>query len=108
MFLKQKNIPASSLAEVVIAISVIAICIGVASLVFVRSTQSTMNFQDVKRQTEAQSEIWKGLFLQSEEPEVPDELTLKAEDAPLDSIVEMTYYGDKEKLIWKQDWWREK
>ena len=102
MFL-DKKIKASSLAEVIIAVSVIAICIGIASLVFVRSTKVTMNFQDVKRQTEIQSEIWS--YLLSEKSEMNEIEEVKTEEAESinDSLLSIKYIGNYEKIIWIQD-----
>lgn len=50
-----QRIPASSIAEMVIALSIIAICFGVASQVFMQSSRSTIQFKEVKEQTEFQS-----------------------------------------------------
>ena len=61
MLLKRK-IKASSIAEIVVALAVIAICFAVASLVFIRSTSTTSKFMDVKKQTELQSEILEKLY----------------------------------------------
>lgn len=106
MFL-DKKIKASSLAEVIIAISVIAICIGIASLVFVRSTKVTMNFQDVKRQTEIQSEIWS--YLISEESEMNEIEDVKTEEIESinDSLLSIKYITNDEKIIWIQDFAKE-
>jgi type II secretory pathway pseudopilin PulG len=50
-----KRLPASSIAEMVIALSIIAICFAVASQVFMQSSRSTIQFREVKEQTEFQS-----------------------------------------------------
>lgn len=50
-----KRIPASSIAEMVIALSIIAICFAVASQVFLQTNRSTIQFKEVKEQTEFQS-----------------------------------------------------
>lgn len=103
MFLKRK-IPASSLTEVIIAISIIALCIGIASLVFIRSTRVTINFQDVKRQTEIQSKLWKSLFLQESEIEDVEDIKQEEMDSTNDSLVVIEFIGADDKIIWKQDW----
>ena len=103
MFLKKK-IQASSLTEVIIAISIIALCIGIASLVFIRSTRVTINFQDVKRQTEIQSNLWKSLFLQEAEIGEVDDIQQQEIDGINDSLVVIEFIGADEKIIWKQDW----
>lgn len=106
MFLKKK-IQASSLAEVVIAVSIIALCIGIASLVFIRSTRVTINFQDVKKQTEIQSELWKKLYQQEIEVEGPDETTIELLDTENDSIATLRFKGSDDKILWDQDWLKE-
>lgn len=106
MFLNRK-IAASSIAEVVIAISVIAICIGIASLVFVRATKSTVNFQEVRTQTEIQSKLWKNLFTLEHEMEDIDGITLEKETTDNDSIEHLVFVGADGKIILTQDWWNE-
>lgn len=104
MFLNRK-IEASSIAEVVIAISVIALCIGIASLVFIRSTKSTVNFQEVRTQTEIQSKLWKNLFTLQNEMEDIDGIKTEKESTENDSIQHLVFLGDDGKIILKQDWW---
>ncbi len=106
MFLKRK-IAASSIAEVVIAISVIALCIGIASLVFVRATKSTVNFQEVRTQTEIQSQLWKNLFTLENEMEDIDNIKIERESSNNDSIERLVFIGEDGKVILKQDWWVE-
>lgn len=106
MFLNRK-IAASSIAEVVIAISVIALCIGIASLVFVRSTKSTVNFQEVRTQTEIQSKLWKQLFTLENEMVDIDDIKIEKESTENDSIERLVFLGDDGKVILKQDWWVE-
>lgn len=71
-----KRIPASSIAEMVIALTIISICFTIASQVFVQTNRSTIQFQEVREQTEFQSQVldalihdtlpdpkaWKGLY----------------------------------------------
>ncbi len=106
MFLSRK-IKASSIAEVVIAISVIALCIGIASIVFIRSTKSTINFQEVRTQTEIQSKLWKNLFLLENEMEDIDGIKIEKESTENDSIQRLVFLGNDGKIILKQDWWVE-
>lgn len=106
MLLKRK-LPASSIAEVVIAVSVIALCIGIASLVFIRSTKSTVNFQEVRTQTEIQSQLWKHLFLLKNEMDDVENVKLERESTDNDSIERLVFVGDDGKVILKQDWWVE-
>lgn len=106
MFLNRK-IEASSIAEVVIAISVIALCIGIASLVFVRATKSTVNFQEVRTQTEIQSKLWNNLFTLENEMADIEGITIEKESTNNDSIQHLVFLGSDGKIILKQDWWVE-
>ena len=106
MFLNRK-IEASSIAEVVIAISVIALCIGIASLVFVRATKSTINFQEVRTQTEIQSKLWNNLFTLDNEMADIEGITIEKELTKNDSIQHLVFLGSDGKIILKQDWWVE-
>jgi hypothetical protein len=101
MFLKKK-IAASSLAEVVIALAVIALCFGVASMVFTRSVMVTTGFEEVRVQTEIQSRIWEQL--QNGEPEMDFEgIEIHTEaDALSDSLLVDSYLGLNGRMIWNQ------
>lgn len=57
-----RKIRSSGIAEVVIAISIIAICIGIASIVFVRANASMTDFESLNLETEAQNLVWEKLF----------------------------------------------
>ncbi len=50
-----KRITASTIAELVIALTIIAICFTVASQIFIQTNRSTIQFKEVKEQTEFQS-----------------------------------------------------
>lgn len=103
MFLGKK-IASSSIAEVVIALSVIALCIGVASLVFVRSTKTSMNFHDVRKQTEIQSRIWNQL-LSTEDQEEWGEMEFSTEaDQYNESLEVYQFNGMNDREIWVQQW----
>lgn len=101
MFLR-KNIAASSMAEVVIALTVIAICFGIASIVFVRSTMTATNFQNVKRQTELQCMIWTQLQANEAPLELDGIQLVEAQDEREDSLIVYTYSGPDDRLIWNQ------
>lgn len=78
-----KRLPATTVAEVAIALTIIAICFAVATQVFVQTNRSTIRFGEVKEQTEAQSLLldalihdtlpvvsdWKGEICQFEQVE---------------------------------------
>lgn len=102
MFLKRKII-ASSLAEVIIALSIIALCFGIAALVFVRFTTVSTNYQFVKKQTEIQSLLWKRLqnsatALDYDEVEIVD-----IRDEEMKSSVHFIVRDLKGKIIWEQE-----
>ena len=101
MFLKRK-IKASSLAEVVIAIAVIALCFGVASLVFVRSTMVTTSFEEVRLQTEIQSAMWEQLHVGGEPIEMDGIQVMNEQDEEEDSLIVVTCSGLNDKMIWQQ------
>ena len=105
MFLKRK-IPASSIAEVVVALAVIAICFGIASLVFVRSAKTTSKFMDVKKQTEIQSEIMEKMLL-DDLPEIEktsSELELDFQPSETsDSLTVIHFLSDDERIVWTQE-----
>jgi hypothetical protein len=101
MLLKRK-IQASSMAEVVIALTVIAICFSIASLVFVRATMSATNFQNVKQQTELQCMIWKQLQANEAPLEFEEIQLVQSQDENQDSILIYTYSALNDKLLWNQ------
>lgn len=105
LVLKVKRIQASSIAEVVVALAVIAICFGVASLVFVRTTRSTSRFGDVKKQTEIQSQLFENLVQQDldalQKPAAEIDPVIEA-DENNDSLIVLRFYGDDQRIIWEQ------
>lgn len=101
MFLRKK-IVASSLAEVVIALAVIALCFGVAALVFVRSMMVTTAFEEVRQQTEIQSVLWEQLQTGQGTLDL-EGVQLETEEDPLeDSLVIESFIGVAGKVIWQQ------
>lgn len=56
-----KSLKASSIVELVIALSVISICLAVATRVFVQNNKSTIRFRDAKCQSEFQSLVFEAL-----------------------------------------------
>lgn len=100
MFLRKK-IQASGIAEVVIALSIIALCFTVASLVFIRATSSPMKFQDVKKQTEIQSELMLRMMNNDPTMEIDEVEMIVEEDDFSDSLKVYTYLGSDERVIWK-------
>lgn len=101
MFLSKK-IVASSLAEVVIALSVIALCFGIAALVFVRSMMVTTAFEEVRQQTEIQSVLWEQLQTGLGSLDL-EGVHIETETDPLeDSLVIESFIGAAGKVIWQQ------
>lgn len=104
MFLRRK-IPSSSIAEVVIALAIIALCFGIASLVFIRSNKTTSKFMDIKKQTEFQSLVLEKLY-EDKLDEIDWENTeFELEVSPdefNDSLQIVRLYGDDHRLIWEQ------
>ncbi|NRA13351.1 MAG: hypothetical protein HRT57_15500 [Crocinitomicaceae bacterium] len=90
------------MAEVVIALIVIAICFSIASLVFVRATLTATNFQNVKQQTEIQCMIWRQLQLNETPLELEEIQMVEATDENQDSILIFTYSALNDKLLWNQ------
>lgn len=97
-----KKVKASSIAEVVIALTIISICFTVTSMVFVRSINSTTKFEDFKMQTEVQNvllnDLLEGEF--NEQSFTDYNLVIDTED----SIRLLDFKGLDDKLIWTQEW----
>lgn len=101
-----KHVKAATLVEFVIALSIIGICFTVASYIFIQSNRSTIQFQEVREQTEFQSELfdsyiqdtlldtksWSGTFTQIEQD--------KGEEGNKDAYVYRLQSSSK--LIWSQ------
>ncbi len=102
----KRNIRASSIAEVVIALAVIAMCFTVASLVFVRSTSATIRFVDFKTQSDLQSHLMEAMM--RGEPEIVDEESeVPIEQTVGDSAVTTVFFGSDNRIIWTQEWLKE-
>lgn len=105
MFLDRK-VKSSSIAEVVIALTVIAICIGVASLVFVRSTNVASRFADVKKQTEIQTELFDKMHRERPEYEEwedrEDVVITTRTDEQNDSLQIIEFMNRDGKVLWSQ------
>lgn len=100
--LLKKKIASGSLAEVVIALAVIALCFGVASLVFVRATKVATSFEDLRLQTEVQSALWEQLHT-GRTAELPDGVQVTRENDPEeDSVLVEAFTGTSEQIIWQQ------
>ena len=96
-----KKIASSSIAEVVVALAIIAMCFTVASLVFIRSINGTMKFNDFKEQTKIQSELLQKML--------DDERDFEYEmgESAMDSVNVYEFSGSDNKIIWRQEWLKE-
>lgn len=100
----KKHIPASSITEVVIAITVIAICIGISSMIFTRSMHVTTDFESVKMQTELQSDLWKQMVL-NQQAEAEEPITVEEDNDLLnDSLKVLIFRGLNDRVLWQQHW----
>ena len=107
-----KKLSASTIAEVVIALTIIAVCFAVASQVFLSSNRSTVQFKEVKEQTEFQSLMLDALIKDT----IPAARGWKGELSTVtDEVIKeqaVTYHrftlSDNEKRIWQQEFFYEK
>lgn len=99
------KVQASSIAEVVIALSIIALCFGIASLVFIRSLSTTVKFDDVRKQTEIQSEV---MYYLTNNPDSlkhyqPADITVITNtDEHNDSLNLIEFKSLSERVLWNQ------
>lgn len=56
------NIKAASIAEVVMSLTIISICFGIAMLSIVSTRESTLSFQEINDQTKIQNHIVKEIL----------------------------------------------
>jgi hypothetical protein len=96
-----KKIESSSIAEVVIALAIIAMCFTIGSLVFIRSVSSSMKFMDFGEQTKLQSDMMVHMI------ENERDLTYETGESLNDSIVVYEFISGDNKLIWRQEWLKE-
>jgi hypothetical protein len=107
MKIDTKHLPSSSIAEVVIALSIIALCFGIASILFIRSLSTTTRFQDIRKQTEIQSTIFESLIKQNDSiPFLNFEgvQTLIGTDEASDSIQIIDFITTDNRILWRQQY----
>ncbi|MDF3026948.1 MAG: hypothetical protein K0S23_1255 [Fluviicola sp.] len=63
--MRVRKLKASSIAEIAIALSIIAICFALASRLFIQSARSTVQFQETIEQSEFQSVLFTSYSLDS-------------------------------------------
>ncbi len=76
--MRTRKLKASSIAEIAIALSIIAICFALGSRLFIQSARSTVQFQETIEQSEFQSLLFTSYSLDSSiyDPELwKDKLT---------------------------------
>jgi hypothetical protein len=101
-----KHIKSSGIAEVVIALAVIAMCFTVASLVFIRTSSAPMKFQDVRKQTEIQSSILMKMYQEDRDIEIDETEMGKETDMFSDSLEVLTFTGSDNRILWQQQWFK--
>lgn len=104
-FIIHRKLNASSIAEVVIALSIIALCFGVAALVFIRSLNVTTRFQDIRNQTEIQSEIMRSQLRDNDSVPLIEKDFVIVEtiaDEKSDSCKVVLFKGSDDRIIWQQ------
>ena len=98
-----KKISASGIAEVVIAMSIIAICIGLFSVLFVRSTNNQFSYLEVKMQTEIQDNVFSELVSgqkNNEEDKISSEAKIDYQDQ---FIVRKSWTSTRGLTLWIQE-----
>ncbi len=100
-----KHIAGSGIAEVVVALAIISICFTVASLVFIRATSAPMKFQDVRIQTEIQSEVLMHMYDESDaELHLASSEYRKEQDLNSDQLEQCVFEGTDGRIVWIQQW----
>lgn len=100
-----KHIAASGIAEVVVALAIISICFTVASLVFIRATSAPMKFQDVRIQTEIQSEVLMHMYDESDkELDLASSGYRKEQDLNSDQLEQCVFEGTDGRILWIHQW----
>lgn len=100
-----KKIRGGSIVEVVVATTVISICIGIASLLYVRVLKSTTSFELTRKQIQIQSNLLQKMYQGEHFSEVHDVETIVRSN---DSVAHFHYYDFQNKLIWQQEWFLER
>jgi hypothetical protein len=101
MSILAKKLKASSLAELVIALSIIALCISIAALVFIRSLKTNGAIQEIKEETDFQSSLY--LYLNNNPDSLYNALPTIEKSNGADGIEIYTLWGTDHKLIWEQE-----
>lgn len=101
-----KRIKASTLAEFVIALSIFAICFGIASMIFTQSNRSTIQFQEANEQTAFQSQLFEAFINDTLiDPAKWEGNLASIEITPLTSTkgAQLVTLQSSSKDLWKQD-----
>ena len=102
-----KKINSSSIAEIVVATTIISLCFTVASLIFIRATNTTLKFQTFKDQTDIQSKLMQ-MMVNENVDLLKSDFTTTQLDTENDTIMAVEYLGTDNRLIWRQEWVKEK
>jgi type II secretory pathway pseudopilin PulG len=106
-----KKIKASSLAEMVIALSIISIALVVVSRVFVQVNRSTIQFREVKAQSEFQNLVYEALVndtLPNLSKWKNDEMEIKFSEPSRENETKKAYWIESyEKKLWQQEFGNE-
>ncbi|MDX2362482.1 MAG: hypothetical protein QNK23_16865 [Crocinitomicaceae bacterium] len=98
----KRKIIASSIAEVVIAVTVIALCFGIASMIFIRSSKTFSSFQDLRLQTEVQSLLWEQLHGANVSLDIEGVQVVEETDENNESITVVSFISEHNTTIWQQ------
>ncbi len=98
-----RKINSSSIAEIVVALAIISLCFTIASLVFIRATNTTLKFQSFREQTMIQNTLLEMMVRQEVDLHQPE---FQAQETPSinDSITTVEYTGNDNRIVWKQEW----
>lgn len=107
-----KRVHASTVAELVIALTIIAICFAVATQVFMQTNRSTIQFREVQEQTEFQSMMIDALIHDT----LPDTKLWKEEWSSIEVLTtqkDSVIFSDislinNQKTIWQQTFFSER
>lgn len=98
-----RKIDSSSIAEIVVALAIISLCFTIASLVFIRATNTTLRFQSFKEQTMIQNSLMEMMVRQEVDLHQP-EFQAQETASINDSITTVEYTGNDNRIVWKQEW----
>lgn len=99
-----KKLNSSSIAEIVVALAIIAMCFTVASLIFIRATSTTLKFQNFKEQTAIQTKLMEMMIRQEVDLQETGFVPRETASFHDDSLTAVEYSGNDNRILWKQEW----